>query len=292
LILGAEGQDGYYLQSLLAEEGVDVVATSRKNKEAYCDVSDAESVEETIKQHKPSFVFHLAASSTTRHASWADQLATIDAGTWNVMESVRLHCPDSKVFVTGSGLQFRNEGEPISEGDPFHAESPYGVARIASAYTARYYRSLGLKTYIGYLFHHESPRRTSRHVSQKIALAATDVSRGKLDRVEIGTLSVVKEWGYAADIVEGIWKLVNQEKIWEATIGTGVGHSIGDWAKECFSYVGLDSADYLVEEKGFVPEYPFLVSNSSTIQSLGWRPKTSLRKLAEIFMTAPDRKAN
>jgi len=178
LIFGANGQDGYYLQMSCKQKEIIPICISRHGNGVQGDVSEYSQVEELVKQYRPSYIFHLAANSTTRHDVLFENHETISTGTLNILEAVKKHCPSAKVFITGSGVQFKNNGKPISENDPFEASSPYSIARIQSVYAARYYRSLGIQTYVGYLFHHESPLRKPSHVSQKIALAVQRIDRG------------------------------------------------------------------------------------------------------------------
>ena len=140
LIFGANGQDGYYLSQLCREKGIAAVGVSRKGKWVHGDVVRYEDVERLIREYAPGYVFHLAASSTTRHDALFENHETISTGTLNILEAVKRHCPDAKVFVTGSGVQFKNTGNPISENDEFEGNSPYSVARIQSVYAARYFR--------------------------------------------------------------------------------------------------------------------------------------------------------
>ena len=116
----------------------------------------------------PDVIFHLAANSTTKHEALRENHETIVTGTLNILESVLCHSPETRVFIVGSGLQFKNSGLPISEDSEFDAASAYAVARIQSVYVARYFRRLGVRVYVGYLFHHESPFRHPHHVSKVI----------------------------------------------------------------------------------------------------------------------------
>lgn len=189
------------------------------------------------------------------------------------------------MFLTGSGVQFRNKGQPISERDEFEASSPYAVARIHSVYAGRYYRSLGLRIFVGYLFHHESPLRKPTHLSKLIADTARRIAEGSQEVLEVGDISVEKEYTFAADVVEGMLALVSQDKVFEAVIGSGVVYSIQDWLEACFSAVGKNWRDHVKPGKDFVPEYQRLVSDPSTMHGLGWRPRVGLAELARI-MTA------
>jgi GDPmannose 4,6-dehydratase len=141
---------------------------------------------------------------------------------------------------------------------------------------------LGLLVYIGYLFHHESPRRKPEQISRQIAAAAAGRKRGS---VLIGNWNVRKEWAFAGDIVEGIWTLVSQTRVMEACIGTGKAFSIEEWAKACFSISGGSWRAKVLRRRGkFVPEYEMLVSSPRKIFALGWRPKTTFSELAALMV--------
>ncbi len=284
LIFGANGQDGQYLSRLSKRRGFRVAAASRSDAPIVGDVADGAFVTELIRIRRPALVFHLAARSTTRHDAAAENHATIGKGTLNILEAVRQHSPDSKVFIAGSALQFVNRGDPISEDDPFDAGSPYAVVRNYSNLLARYYRQLGLKVYFGYLFHHESPLRKPGHVSKTIADAARRAGAGEQFRLELGDLSVEKEWTFAGEMVEAMWTLMNQESVFEANLGSGAGHTIADWAKACFDVVQRDWRDYISEKRDFTPEYSRLIANPVRIRALGWQPKTTLEQLARLMV--------
>ncbi|PQJ10422.1 epimerase [Flavipsychrobacter stenotrophus] len=284
LIFGANGQDGYYLDGLLRAKGIEVVGVSRSGNWAHGDVSNFADVEALVRTHTPDYIFHLAANSTTRHDVLFENHATISTGAFNVLEAVRQHAPACKVFLSGSGLQFKNVGLPIKETDEFEASSPYSVSRIQSVYAARYYRSLGVRAYVGYFFNHESPRRPERHMSKKIACAALRIGNGSTEQIEIGDITVKKEWAFAGDIVAGIWALVQQDNIFEATIGSGLAYSIEDWLVACFAIAGKRWQDHVTIKSGFKAEYDTLVSDPSTLISLGWKPEVSFSSLAKMMM--------
>ena len=169
IIFGANGQDGYYLNKLLHKQGIVVIGISRKGDFLKLDISNYEEVSIFIKEEQPDYVFHLAANSTTRHDALFENHQTIVTGTLNILESVKQFSPHTKVFISGSGLQFFNDGNPIKETDPFAANDAYSVSRIQSVYAARYYKSLGIKVYVGYFFNHDSPLRSERHVTKMIS---------------------------------------------------------------------------------------------------------------------------
>ena len=291
LIFGANGQDGHYLGRLCERRGFSVAAVSRRDAPIIGDVADATFVTELIRARRPGLIFHLAANSTTRHDAAAENHATIGTGTLNVLEAVYRHSPESRVFLAGSALQFVNHGRPISEDDPWDSGSPYAAVRNYSNLLARYYRRLGLRVYFGYLFHHESPRRKSGHVSKTIADAAHRAAAGEKFTLEMGDLSVEKEWTFAGDTVEAMLTLTNQEAVFEANLGSGVTHTIADWARECFTAVGRDWREYIVKKSGFTPEYPRLVANPVRIHALGWQPKTSFEELARLMVLEAEESA-
>ncbi|WP_315824122.1 GDP-mannose 4,6-dehydratase [Paraflavitalea speifideaquila] len=133
-------------------------------------------------------------------------------------------------------------------------------------------------------FNHESPRRTERHISKKIAEAVKRIEQGSTEKLEIGDVSVIKEWTFAGDIVNGIWTLVQQDAIYEANISSGKGYSIQDWLDTCFGLVGKNWEDHTVIKDNFVAEYKQLVSDPASLLSLGWQPAVSLHQLAEMML--------
>ena len=287
VIFGAKGQDGHYLGQICRNRYIEVIAVSRSGSQIQGDVADYTMVERIVVEYRPDYIFHLAANSTTKHDALFDNHNTISTGTINIFEAVKRHSPATKVFITGSGVQFKNNGNPISESDDFDANSPYSVARIQSVYAARYYRSLGIRTYIGYLFHHESPYRNESHISKMITLAAQRISLGSKEKISIGDISVKKEWTFAGDTVEGIFTLVEQDEVFEAVIGSGISYSIENWLESCFKIIGKNWRDYIIVRNDFKSEYPILVSNPQTINRLGWNPKINFEQLAEMMMNYP-----
>jgi len=283
IIFGSGGQDGYYLADLLEQQGYTVVGIGRKGHDTTVDIARYEDVAALVKNTSPDYIFHLAANSTTRHDALFENHATISTGTINILEAVKNFSVHTKVFISGSGLQFVNHDLPIKETDAFEARDAYSVSRIHSVYAARYYRRLGLKTYVGYFFNHDSPRRTDRHMAKKITAAVSRIAKGSNEKLEIGDIDVIKEWAYAGDIVKGVWTLVQQENIYEANIGSGMGYSIKDWLEVCFNRIGKDWKAYVVIKEGFKAEYKMLVSDPSVIFSLGWKPVVSFQQLAQMM---------
>jgi GDPmannose 4,6-dehydratase len=284
IIFGANGQDGYYLSLLLKEKGYKVIAISRNENFLQVNLASYNEVSDCIRKFKPLVIFHLAANSTTRHDALFENHETISTGTLNILDAVKNVSPETKVFLSGSGLQFANNNQPIKETDPFAARDAYSVCRIQSVYAARYYRSIGIKAFVGFFFNHDSPKRTERHIAKKITETVKRIKAGSSEKVEIGDMSVIKEWTFAGDVTQGIMQLVNQDGVYEANIGSGLGYSIEEWIKTCFEIIGKDYRDHIRIIPGFKPEYKMLVSDSSLIQSLGFKPRVSFRQLAEMMV--------
>ena len=279
IIFGASGQDGFYLAQLLQTKNIEAICVSRSGGEAVGDVADRAFVDGLIKTHRPEYVFHLAANSTTQHDAQFENHATISTGTLNILEAVYRHAPETKVFLSGSAMQFENDGTPIDEHTPFAPLSPYAVSRIQSIYAGRYYRSLGLKVYVGYFFNHDSPLRKPNHLNQKIAMAA----KGGTE-IEIGDITIKKEFNFAGDVINAVWSLVYQDVVFEAVIGSGEVHSVEKWLDLCFTLVNKNWRDYVTIKQDFEPEYSVLVSNPALIRSLGWRAKVDITALAGLMM--------
>ena len=285
LIFGISGQDGYYLSEFLQKRNIQVIGVSRSNKDLMGDIADFAFVETLIKHHQPDYIFHFAANSTTHHSALFNNHKAISTGTINVLESVKRHCPESKVFLSGSAMQFENDGLPIDEATPFQASSPYSVARIQSVYAGRYYRdTFDLQVYVGYFFNHDSPLRTERHVNMKIAKAVQRISNGSKEKVELGNIDVQKEFNYAGDVVDAVWMLVNQDKAFEAIIGGGKAHSIRDWLEYCFKKINKNWQDFVEIKQDFLPEYAILISNPELIKSIGWQPRVDFYQLADLML--------
>jgi GDPmannose 4,6-dehydratase len=285
IVIGINGQDGYYLGALLKQTSWDVIGVARSEGDWISgDVSSFKFVEELIKKNQPDAVFHLAANSTTKHNVLFENHETISTGSLNILEAVYRHCSHSKVFLSGSAMQFHNTGLPINEQSPFEASSPYSVARIQSVYAARYYRRMGLRTYIGYFFNHESPLRGPRHISRMITDAVKRIELGSDEKISLGDITVKKEWNYAGDFARAISTLISQENIFETVIGCGKAYSIKDWLELCFSSVKKNWTDFVDLKSGYTPEYKVLVSDPTLLFSLGYKPEVNFEQLAHLML--------
>jgi GDPmannose 4,6-dehydratase len=285
LIFGISGQDGFYLRELCLKQNIEVVGVSRSLGEwIQGSVSDFSFVENLIKEEKPDYIFHFAANSTTRHDAIFENHEAIGTGTINILEACKRYSRNSRVFISGSALQFCNSGEPINETVGFSATSPYVISRNYSVYAARYYRGLGLKVYVGYFFHHDSPLRSTKHINAKIVDCALSNYKGIHQELVIGNSSVVKEYNFAGDFMEAIWLMVNQDKVSELVIGSGQGYSIAHWLEICFDLVGLNWKDYVSVPDNFKADFDSLVSDPKELYRLGWKPKVDINDLAKMMM--------
>ncbi len=293
LIFGSNGQDGFYLNKLLSNNGIQVYNISRKNSKIIGDVSDYNFVEKLINEVKPNFIFHFAAISKTSHDFIFENHSSISLGTINILEAVKLYSNNTKVFISGSALQFKNTGKPIDEFSEFDPSSAYATSRIHSVYTARYYREkFNLKIYIGYFFNHDSPLRSINHVNQKIVNASVNISKGEIKKLVLGDINVKKEFSFAGDIVEAVWLFVNQNSVFETVIGSGIAYSIIDWLVLCFNRFNLDWHDFVVIDNKFNNNNLTLVSNPKTINKIGWLQKTHINELANIMIESELSKYN
>jgi GDPmannose 4,6-dehydratase len=287
IIFGSNGQDGFYLNKLLNKYNISVLNVSRKNSDIDGDISDFNFVKKLIKKIKPDFIFHFAAISSTSHEFLFENHNAISNGTLNILSAVNDYSNKSRVFISGSALQFKNFGEKINENSEFDNSSCYSVERIYSVYLSRYFRNkFNLKIYIGYLFNHDSFLRSDSHINKKIVNSILKIANGSTDKILIGNLDVIKEFNFAGDIVEAIWILINQDEIFETVIGSGKGYSLENWIEECFRIIGINYSkdDHIMIDTSFRPDFKYLVSDPSLIYKLGWKPKISFKKMAEIMM--------
>jgi GDPmannose 4,6-dehydratase len=285
LIFGSNGQDGFYLNQLLSNSGIELINVSKTNAAVCGSVSDYSFVQKLVKENLPDYIFHFAARSSTKHEFLFENHEAITTGTINILESVKLFSPLTRVFISGSAMQFKNNNRPIDETTEFEASSPYSLARIHSVYAARYYtKTFGLKIYVGYFFNHDSPLRAEQHVNQKIIRAVQRIASGSTEKLTLGNIEIQKEFNYAGDVVDAVWKLVNQDKISEAVIGSGKAYAIKDWLKFCFSLKKLQWQNYVELQNNYIPEYRILISNPEVIKGIGWEPKTNFYQLANMMM--------
>lgn len=258
LILGITGQDGSYMAELCLDKGYEVHGTMRRSstpntknitdiiKKVHthlADLSDANSIATVVSKVKPDIVFNLAAQSDVR-ASYDIPLYTGDVtglGFARVLEACRQFVPEAKIYQAGSSEMFgKVQAVPQNETTPFYPRSPYGAAKVYAFSLGRAYREgYGMKVYNGILFNHESPRRGELFVSKKIVKAAVKILRGEQDYLTLGNLDAKRDWGYSLNYMEIILELVETQEPQDFVVATGETHSIEEWVKETFDYLGM-----------------------------------------------------
>jgi GDPmannose 4,6-dehydratase len=287
LIFGSSGQDGYYLNLLLKSKKITAINISRSSGDFIGSVGDFKFVSALVKKHLPDYIFHFAADSTTRHSATLENNCSISTGAINILESVNLYSPFTKIFISGSALQFKNIRLPIDENTSFDFLSSYAISRNYAVQMARYYRQkFNINVYIGYFFNHDSPFRSENYLNEKIVAHVIKVLNGSEEKLLIGNLEAQKEFNFAGDIVEAVWILLNQNEIFEAVLGNGEPYMIKDWVNYCFSKYSLNWEDYIEKDESYKSDYELLVSNPITIKKLGWNPKVNFIQLADLMLEA------
>lgn len=286
VIFGITGQDGFYLSKLLQQQNIEVIGVSRENTQYITgDIADFSFVENIVKTELPDYIFHLAAHSVTAHDALFDNYHSISTGTLNILEAVYRHRKSCRVFISGSAIQFQNNGKPIDENTPFAVDNAYSLTRVQSVLSARYYRELGIKTYVGYFFNHDSPLRNEHHINKKITNFINEIRNGAQKTMEIGNWDVKKEFNFAGDMMQAIWLLINQDTHFEAVIGSGESYSIKEWIETCGKIADIkDIFSYFTQNNNYKAPYQILVSNPDLLRSLGWKPENDFYDLAEMMM--------
>ena len=316
LITGINGQDGSYLAELLVEKGYEVWGTVKRNSVSetqssrinhlrdsnqvfleYADLTDMASLIRIIQKVQPDEIYNLAAQSHVR-ISFDQPIYTANAtglGTLNLLEATRLVSPHSKIYQASSSEMFGNsiDGDGYQrETTPMNPVSPYGCAKVFSYNICRNYRnSYGMKIWNGILFNHESPRRGTNFVTNKVVKAAVRISLGLQDKLHIGNLSATRDWGHAKDYVEAMWLMLQSDKPDDYVCATGVSHSVKDLCEYTFSSLGLKYLDYIViDEKHFRPEELENLKGDSTKirKELLWQPsytfETMIDEMVEYWL--------
>jgi len=304
-ITGINGQDGSYLAELLLSKNYEVHGLIRRSSAGNTrridhildkttlhigDLSDVNSLTKILQEIKPDEIYNFAAMSQVRISydipAYTGQITGL--GFANLIEAVRLVCPESKIYQASSSEMFGKVLEvPQRETTPFYPRSPYGCAKAYAFYLGRAYREgYGLKIYNGILFNHESPRRGDEFLSKKTVKAAVRIKKGLQDKLELGNLEAKRDVGYAKDYVYWIWKMVQGEPD-DFVIATGETHSMQEFVEETFKYLGLDWRDYVViDDKLKRPaEVDYLQGDASKAkEKLGFYVQTSFRELIKIMI--------
>lgn len=308
LISGVGGQDGSYLAELLLSHGYRVVGTSRRARDAGhwriehlltqldlipLDLGDAEEVRRVVARFAPDEVYHLAAASRV-DTSWEHPLEALSANagsTVHLMEALRREAPAARMVVASSCEIFgRPERWPQAEDTPIAPVSPYGVSKAAAFWLATNYReSHALHVSSAVLYNHDSPRRGSEFVTRKISRAVARIAAGVERTLVLGNLEGRRDWGFAGDYAEAMWRMLQQERPRDLVIGTGASHSVREFCEHAFEVVGLDYRAHVVADASlFRPaDTTSLVADARLARELlGWRPRVAFPALVEMMVSA------
>jgi GDPmannose 4,6-dehydratase len=323
-ITGYNGQDGSYLAELLLSKGYEVHGLMRRTSEPLMDkikhlenqitlhqgdMTDSSSLHRIIKEVKPDEVYNLAAMS---HVGWSyknpsQTFAVNTLGYTTILEACRTAGIDPKIYQACSSEMFGKVQEvPQKETTPFYPRSPYGASKVASYYVGKLYReAYNMKIYNGILFNHESERRGTEFLSRKVCKAVGEISRGEREFLEIGNMEAKRDWGYAKEYVEWIWRIMQHDTPDDFVISTGETHSVKEWIEEAFKVagytiswegegvneVGYDGDDEIrvkINAKFYRPaEVDLLIGDSTKSKEvLGFEPKIKFKELVEIMTKA------
>ena len=308
VITGVTGQDGSYLAELLLEKGYEVIGIVRRTShDSYerighlldrvhivaADLLDQHSLTMVIRDAKPDEVYNLAAQSFVP-TSWNQPVLTGEftaLGVTRLLEAIRLAHPEARFYQASSSEMFGKAVEtPQRESTPFYPRSPYGVAKVYGHWiTVNYRDSYGMFAVSGILFNHESPRRGLEFVTRKVSDAVARIKLGKATELRLGNLDSARDWGFAGDYVDAMWRMLQQQQPNDYVVGTGEKHSVRDLCAAAFSHVGLDWKKYVKVDPRFVrpAEVDLLLADASRArQELGWKPKVDFQQLVQMMVDA------
>jgi len=308
LITGVTGQDGSYLAELLLAKGYRVVGVVRRTShDSYeriqhlvgrmeivpADLLDQHSLQSVIKASRPDEVYNLAAQSFVP-TSWSQPVLTGEftaLGVTRLLDAIRLAKPDARFYQASSSEMFGKVREtPQRETTPFHPRSPYGVAKVYGHHiTVNYRESYGLFAVSGILFNHESPRRGLEFVTRRISDGAARVKLGLAREVRLGNLDARRDWGFAGDYVDAMWRMLQQGSPDDFVVGTGTQHSVRDCCEAAFSHLGLDWHESVVHDtaQDRPAEVDTLLADPSKAKRvLGWCPTVDFNGLLTMMVDA------
>jgi len=313
-ITGITGQDGSYLAELLLEKGYEVHGLIRRSSTFntsridhlfqdpheenvrlhlhYGDLTDAAGMTNLIREIEPHEVYNLAAQSHVMVSfSMPTYTANVDAvGTITLLEAIRASRIQAKFYQASTSELFGSTPPPQNELSRFSPRSPYAAAKLYAYWTTVNYReAYGIHATNGILFNHESPRRGETFVTRKISKAVTAIKKGKQEKLFLGNLESVRDWGYAKEYVESMWLMLQQDSPDDFVVATGVGASVKDFCRHAFNVAGLDWEDFVIQDPRYVrpTEVDKLIGDPSKAKKLlGWEAQTHWKKLAEIMVDA------
>jgi GDPmannose 4,6-dehydratase len=308
LITGITGQDGSYLAELLLDKGYEVHGMVRRAStenfqrlnpfrdriELHTgDLLDDRSLMAVLRRCEPTEIYNLAAMSFVA-ASWDQPTLTAEftgVGVSRLLEAMREVCPEARFYQASSSEMYGKVREvPQTELTPFYPRSPYAVAKTFGHFiTVNYRESYGLFACSGILFNHESPRRGLEFVTRKVTHGVAAIKLGLADELALGNLDAKRDWGYAPEYVEAMWRLLQQDEPRDYVVGTGENHSVDELVNIAFEHAGLDREQHLKLDPAFLrpAEVDDLIADYSKAKDeLGWEPRTSFAQLVQLMVDA------
>jgi GDPmannose 4,6-dehydratase len=308
LVTGITGQDGSYLAEHLLDQGYHVVGVVRRTShDSYerighlldrlevvpADLLDQHSLTQVVANTKPDEVYNLAAQSFVP-TSWTQPVLTGEftaLGVTRLLEAIRLAHPTARFYQASSSEMFGKASEtPQRETTPFYPRSPYGVAKVYGHWiTVNYRESYGLYAVSGILFNHESPRRGLEFVTRRISDGVARIRLGLADELRLGNLDARRDWGFAGDYVDAMWRMLQQPTAGDYVVGTGATHSVREFCELAFRHVGLEWEEYVrVDPKLIRPaEVDLLLADPTKArEQLDWTPKVEFAELVRMMVDA------
>ena len=308
LITGVTGQDGSYLAELLLEKGYEVVGVVRRTSHhsyeriehlldrievVAADLLDQHSLTVVLQEARPDEVYNLAAQSYVP-TSWSQPVLTGEftaLGVTRILEAIRLVHPVARFYQASSSEMFGKVTQtPQREDTPFYPRSPYGVAKVYGHWiTVNYRESYGLYAVSGILFNHESPRRGIEFVTRKVTDGVARIKLGLTRDLRLGNLDARRDWGFAGDYVEAMWRMLQRDGPQDYVVGTGEAHSVRELVEVAFAHVGLDWRKHVVSDpKYYRPaEVDVLMADpTKACRDLGWTPRVGFRELVTMMVDA------
>lgn len=310
LICGISGQDGGYLAQLLLSKGYRVVGSSRDAHLASFNslrtlgiyenvelismaLSDFRSTLQALDRVLPDEIYNLAGQSSVglSFEQPVETLESISVGTLNLLEAIRFLGRPIRLYNAGSGECFGNtDGAAADEHTPFRPRSPYAVAKAAAFWeVANYREAYGLYASSGILFNHESPLRPERFVTRKIVASACRIAAGSGETLRLGNLEVERDWGWAPDYVEAMWRMLQQDEPDDFVIATGETSSLREFVSAAFAAVGLDWQDYVVNDPSLLRPTDIMTVRANPAKALallGWQARFRMRDVVEMMVEA------
>ena len=306
LITGITGQDGSYLAELLLSKGYRVIGVARRSSTVTSeriehlldrmtvvqgDLHDQGSLLSLLEEYQPTEVYNLAAQSFVP-TSWNQPALTGDItaiGVTRMLEAIRFVNPKIRFYQASSSEMFGKVLEvPQRENTPFYPRSPYGVAKVYGHWiTVNYRESFNMFAASGILFNHESPRRGLEFVTRKITDGVARIKLGMAKELRLGNLEAQRDWGFAGDYVDAMWRMLQQDTPDSFVIGMGETHSVREFCEIAFGYVGLDFKEFVVQDERFYrpAEVDLLISDPSKARSvLGWEPAVGFKELVTMMV--------